>query len=48
MSVRLGISVRAVTSRLRNRLPMDCCRRMLTSSAALGDMSTPIHCRAKF
>ena len=33
---------------VRNRLPMDCCRRMLTNSTALGDMSTPIHCRAKF
>ena len=36
------------SSRLRNRLPMDCCRRMLTSSTALGDMSSPTHCRAKF
>ena len=41
MSVRLGISVRAVTSRLWYRSPMDCCRRMLTNSTALGEMSTP-------
>ena len=37
MSVRLGMSVRAVTSRLWNRLPMDRCRRMLTSSTARGE-----------
>ena len=30
------------------QVAMDCCRRMLTSSTALGDMSTPTHCRAKF
>ncbi len=48
MSVRLRMSVRAVTSRLWNRSPMDCCRRMLTSSTALGEMSTPVHRRPKF
>ena len=48
MSVRLGMSVRAVTSRLWNRSSMDCCRRMLTSSTALGEMSTPVHRRPKF
>ena len=48
MSVRLGISVRAVTSRLRNRSPMDCWSRMLTSSTALGEMSMPIQRRPKF
>ena len=48
MSVRLGMSVRAVTSRLWNRSLMDCCGRILTSSTALGDMSTPIHRQPKF
>ena len=48
MSVRLRMSVRAVTSRLWNRSPMDCCRRMLTSSTGLGEMSTPIHRRPEF
>ena len=48
MSVRLGMSVRAVTSRLWNRLPMDCCRRMLTSSTARGELSMPIQRRPRF
>ena len=48
MSVRLGMSVRAVTRRLWNRSPIDCCRRMLTSSTALGEMSMPIQRRPRF
>ena len=40
--------VLAVTSRLWNRSPMDCCRRMLTSSTALGEMSMPTHRRPRF
>ena len=48
MSVRLGMSVRAVTRRLWNRSPMDCWRRMLTSSTALGEMSMPIQRRPRF
>ena len=48
MSVRLGMSVRAVASRLWNRLPMDCCRRILTNSTGMGEMLTPIHHRPKF
>ena len=48
MSVRLGMSVRAVTSRLWNRSPVDCCKRILTSSTALGEMSTPIQRRRRF
>ena len=40
--------VLAVTSRLWNRSPMDCCGRMLTSSTALGEMSTPTHRRPRF
>ena len=47
MSVCLGMSVRAVTSRLWSRSPMDCCRRILTSSTALSEMLTPIHRRLK-
>ena len=42
------MSVRAVTSRLWNRSLMDCCRRMLTSSTALGEMSTSIHRWSRF
>ena len=34
MSVRLGMSVRAVTRRLWKRLPIDPCNRTLTSSTA--------------
>ena len=37
-----GDVVRAVTSRLWNRSAMDCCRRILTSSTALGEMSMPV------
>ena len=48
MSVRLGMSVRTVTSRLWNRPPMDCCRYISANSTALGEMSTPIHRRPKF
>ena len=48
MSLRLGVSVRAVTSRLWNRSFMDCRRRMFTSSTVLGEMSTPIHHRPTF
>ena len=48
MSVRLGVSVWAVTKRLWNRSPMDCCGRMLTSSTALGEMSMPIQRRSRF
>ena len=42
------MTVWAVTSRLWNRSPMDCWSRMLTSSTALGEMSTPVHHRPKF
>ena len=41
-------SVGAGTRRLWNRSPMDCCRRMLTSSTALGEMSMPIQLWPRF
>ena len=46
MSVRLGMSVPAVTSRLWKQVAHgDCYRRMLTSSTALGEISMPIQRR---
>lgn len=48
MSVRRGMSVRAVTSCEWKSSPMNSWRRMLTSSTALGEMSMPTHLRPSF
>ena len=43
-----SMSIQAVTSRLWNRSPLDCCGRILTSSAALGEMPMPIQIWPRF
>ena len=48
ISVRLGISVRAVTSRSWKRPPIAACRRTFTSSIAFGERSIPTHLRPRF
>ena len=41
-------AVRAVTSRLWNRSPIDCCKCMLTSSTVLVEISVPVQRRLRF